>query len=413
MILIYAHITTERLKFTLDFIFIDVLKTSYQLINDLDLFTNSKGAKINYSSLNIENSIQIIPSYLLFEYNINEQYHVEFDSNKDIFSDIFYLISRYEEYLPSEKDHHNRFKASNSSIKNLEIPIINVWIEQLKFDLLSNWDFIPFGNSNYQCIATYDIDQIYSYKGKGILRTIGGLTNDFIHLQFRNIQKRIQTLFFNQKDPYDEFDYFIENNQNNLFFFLVAENKTEFDKNIPLKSSYYKSIISKLEVANQIGIHPSYFTNKKPELFKKELSILETLCTKKITQSRQHFLKVEFPTTYKNLILNGIEQDYSLGYAENIGFRSGTCTPHYFFDLEQNIATSLKLFPLNIMDTTLVEYLKLNPKQALNKTKLLVDIVKKYKGTLTILWHNSTFENSKNNAEWKKVHQQLMEYAKK
>ncbi len=45
----------------------------------------------------------------------------------------FYFVSRYEEYLPSEKDEHLRFKAENSLAYQygcLQIPFLNLAIQQ-------------------------------------------------------------------------------------------------------------------------------------------------------------------------------------------------------------------------------------------------------------------------------------------
>ena len=53
----------------------------------------------------------------------------------DFFSASFYLVSRYEEYLPHFKDHYNRFKAVESlAFKNnfLQMPLINLWAEKFK-----------------------------------------------------------------------------------------------------------------------------------------------------------------------------------------------------------------------------------------------------------------------------------------
>ncbi|NJO89826.1 MAG: hypothetical protein HC831_13425 [Chloroflexia bacterium] len=54
----------------------------------------------------------------------------------------------------------------------------------------------------------------------------------------------------------------------------------------------------------------------------------------------------------------GITNDYSMGYSSHPGFRAGTCTPFYFFNLKTDEKTNLKITPFAVMDVGFIDYLK-------------------------------------------------------
>jgi hypothetical protein len=124
--------------------------------------------------------------------------------------------------------------------------------------------------------------------------------------------------------------------------------------------------------------------------FQKEKSRLEVILDTKITESRQHYLRLKMPETYQILNSQGIQMDYTMGYAESCGFRAGTARPFPWFNLSVNHPSNLILQPFCYMDGTLNEYMKLTPAEALLKVKELKSLVTKYGGNFCFIWHNET-----------------------
>ena len=139
---------------------------------------------------------------------------------------------------------------------------------------------------------------------------------------------------------------------------------------------------------SDVGIHPSYGSGDRVESVQKEIRRLEQILDRPICSSRQHYLKMSFPETYRTLIANGIEEDYSMGYSEVPGFRAGTCTPFKFYDLQANEPTNLTVYPFAVMDRTLNDHLKLSPEEAIERVSDLFAEVKAVHGTLVSVWHN-------------------------
>ena len=135
---------------------------------------------------------------------------------------------------------------------------------------------------------------------------------------------------------------------------------------------------------------------------------MEGITNMQTKRSRQHYLRFSLPETYQQLIDLEIEEDYSMGYASHVGFRASTCTPFYFYDLDFEIQTPLKIFPFVLMDTTLNDYMKLTPKQSLGRIKDLYMEVKKVNGTLITLFHNESISGYMRWNGWQRVYQTML-----
>jgi hypothetical protein len=409
--------------------FTDVLKAEVEFTDDIDSFNSYDGVKICYSTTKPDSGIFFQSSSLLFETGINEQNIsiFEYENEKcffsvgkesclpfDPFAASFYLISRYEEYLPHIKDQHERFLSSESLAvqhKFLDVPLINIWINKIADIVESQSTSFKFPERHFEYLSTIDIDNAYAYKNKGFLRTIGGLLKS---ISQGNLSQRLKVLFGNAKDPYDTFDYLQEvHNQFNIspiYFFLLGDYGVN-DKNIPVKNKQFQSLIKSVADYNGVGIHPSYASNDNIETLKKELNRLQEITHRNTVKSRQHFLKLNLPNTYRNLIDNDIEADYTMGYAETSGFRASIASPFFFYDLDTEVTTKLKVIPFTVMEATFQYYEKVGPEEALNKIKSLMQKVKDVKGTFVSVWHNESLCEEDIWKGWKMVYEQMIEEA--
>ena len=119
---------------------------------------------------------------------------------------------------------------------------------------------------------------------------------------------------------------------------------------------------------------------------------------------------MSLPDTYRRLIEEGILEDYSMGYASAAGFRAGTCRPFYFFDLELNTETALKIFPFQVMDRTLKDYMGLSEEEAYKIMRSLVDSVYEMGGTFVSIWHNEAFSDHGEWKGWREIYIRILDY---
>ena len=153
-----------------------------------------------------------------------------------------------------------------------------------------------------------------------------------------------------------------------------------------------------------IGIHPSYHTPLLPNKLKGEIKRLNLILNQITTRSRQHFLRLMMPTAYRNLLQSSILEDYTMGYAPLIGFRASTCTPFYFFDIEKDERSLLKIHPFCFMDSTLMYYMMKDEKVALEKITQFIEEIDYVGGTFVTLFHNETFVKQ----EWKNLYEKIL-----
>jgi len=162
-------------------------------------------------------------------------------------------------------------------------------------------------------------------------------------------------IFNKTSDPYDTYGYQMEIHKqysiSPIYFFLLGDYGLN-DKNIPFKNKTFQSLIKYISDYCEVGIHPSYASNSNIEILTEEISRLQKITHRNTSKSRQHFLKLNLPNTYRNLIDNDIEADYTMGYAEKSGFRASICSPFYFYDLDTELETKLQIFPFTIMEAT-------------------------------------------------------------
>jgi hypothetical protein len=296
----------------------------------------------------------------------------------------------------------------------LQKPVVDQWAQQLKTVLLERFPKLQFPQQKFRYLNTIDIDNAYAYKEKGMMRTLGAFARSVLRFDFRELAERSMVLMGKAKDPFDCFDYMLDVEKKykleSIYFFLVG-NYGENDKNIPVTSRPFQLLIKHIADYNRVGIHPSYGSNSSESRLKLELGRLERILNREVKDSRQHFLKLTMPDTYRNLLDLNIRRDFTMGYAAEPGFRAGTSYPFYFYDLDMEVLTPLKLYPFMVMDGTLNYYQKKSIAEANDIVRQLIDEVKAVNGTFVSLWHNETLNDRGVWKGWREVYENMIKYA--
>ena len=432
MLLIYTPKITSRHKYIFKLFFNEIYQIKFQITEREDEFKAFDAAKLNYSNTSFEDEIFIESIGLLNEKGINQQdinvspqnnipvfFQSQSDSSMgfDVFSASFYLVSRYEEYLPSVKDIHQRFQAENSlAYKHdfLQKPLINIWANSLMQKIKQKHPDLEVISPTYNYISTIDIDNAFYYLEKGFVRSLAGFFASLFNFDFNGIQQRFAVLSGKKKDPYDTYDTQLklqkEYNLKVIYFILLADYGLN-DKNISFTKRKFQLLIKRLADYASIGIHPSYGSNTNFAKLPKEIKRLEGITKREVTKSRQHFLKLTIPETYNQLVDLGIRDDYTMGFASAIGFRASICSAYTFYNLDTETILPIKIHPFAVMDATLFYYLKLSPAKSIAQISALIEEVKNVNGTFISLWHNDTFSNYKQWEGWESVYKEMIKVA--
>lgn len=419
MLTIYADQITRRLTYTLSVIF-DDRNIEYQLTNDVQRFKEAPFPKLAYSEARVfDEDATIYPSTILFEEEIlnhivyktewNNQELLSIDGVPDILGSIFYVISLYDDFLNEETDEHDRNIGSKSLLFKmnwLNKLIVERWCEQfIDFVESQNGCSLNATKISFEIIPTFDIDNVYAYRLKKGWRKYMSIARDIIKYDRMRLKERKEVLAGLKKDPYDTFDIIEEISSkgfNVKVFWLLGEYGT-YDRNVDYDNPHHRRLIELVDNFAQVGLHPSYKSNKSIISLREEKTRIEEILGREVSDTRQHFLKVKLPFTFIDLEKVGFTNDYSLGYADQIGFRAGIARPFTWFNLKENRPSTLKLHPISYMDGTLNEYMELNIDEAVKMVKMLKSEVQTYGGNFVALWHNETIGDYGKWKGWSRV----------
>ncbi len=430
--IIYTHTITPRLQYIANFIGEETGGANFfQITNNIETYKTVNRLKINYSNERILiGEFFLRPHSVLFENDVKSQpiecfsagnykafFKTEGDFPFDIFAASFYLLSRYEEYLPYKNDEYGRYAFENSlGFKEnfLQIPLVNIWIKsfreqlQLKFPRHS----FPSPELKIPFLATYDIDQAYSFKHKSVLKNVNGFIRSFFKGDIGGVKERWDVLKGDTKDPFDTYQWMDELNRkyklSPLYFFIVADKTGKYDKNISPGKDEMKELITHHSDHYHIGIHPSWQSGDDASLIEKEKQTLEQIAGEKIINSRQHYIRFTLPQTFRYLIDAGINHDYSMGYGSINGFRASVASSFYWFDLERNESTELLLHPFCYMDANSFYEQHYSPQQAYEEMMQYYNAVKAVNGTMISIWHNNFLGTDELYAGWKEVYEKFI-----
>ncbi|HVY75423.1 MAG TPA: polysaccharide deacetylase family protein [Puia sp.] len=424
--LLYCQNISPRLAYTAGLIGRELFYEPIELTSDKTVFLNESGPKINYSKERLGEAEFFIQCYsLLFESGIREQdihctvfdelpifFRTEGDYAFDIFAATFYLVSRYEEWLPFQPDQYGRFPHEQSLAYReqfLDIPLVNCWLEQFKKALRDRFPALLFRIKDFKFIPSYDIDIAYSYKYKGMWRNLGGFMRSGLKRNWDQLFDRWDVLFNRKKDPFDTYEWLdslhLYCRTRAYYFFLMAARTGRLDKNISPRKKAMQDLIAYHASGYTVGIHPSWQSGDDEQLLWKEINALEAIIEKPVHYSRQHYIRLNLPSTYRRLIDAGIEKDFSMGYGGANGFRASIASSFPWYDLEMENETRLTLFPFCFMDACSHYEQGQSPSAAHIELMNYYRKIRKVNGVMVTIWHNQFFGADPEFAGWKEVYE--------
>lgn len=412
MLLVYTHKITPRVTYTFKHICKRILGLEVNFTSKVEDFIAHDSLKMSYTKQPLSHELFVQSNNLLFEIGLSDiDINVQqWENTKgffptgdrsdlpfDIFAASFYLLSRYEEYLPHVRDDYGRFLASESLAfqhKFLSQPVVDIWAYKLRDILMERFPDYEFLGRKYNVQPVIDVPTAYYFKQKGLLRTIGGTLNDLRHFKLKQLYLRYVVLMGFQRDPYDTFKWIIRKQKKYNFkfmvLFLIGDYST-YDKNINTNKKQFVSLIKSVADYCDVGIKASYFSLDDITILKKEKLKMEAITHTDLKAVRHSFSKLNLPTSYRNLVELEINQDFTMGYIDALGFRAGTCTPFQFYDLDYEVQTPLKINPYQCLDFALLKY-----SSELDKTEHLQKVINEVKavnGTFTAIFHNYAFSD--------------------
>ncbi|UTW61066.1 polysaccharide deacetylase family protein [bacterium SCSIO 12741] len=431
-IYVFVPEETERIRYTFHLIFREILKVNFELITDRDDWDKYKQeVTLVYDYQPLETALHFVPHGLLRQKGINEfdiqtedwdGLPIFFRVNDstwpfDPFAASFFLASRYEEYWPHRKDKHGRFPASESvAFKRqfLHLPWINLVVDRLQKLIEERFPDFAFPSRSYQFLPTVDVDNAFAFLEKGMVRTLGALLRSAVTLDSEDLKNRISALLGMKKDPFDVFSELLDLQKQYglkpIYFFLVGDYGIN-DKNVPISSRKFQALIKHIRDYAEVGLHPSYASSQDPDKLRMELKRLSQVIHSPVRISRNHFLKLQLPGSYRELLDAEIHTDYTMGFPDEYGFRASLCTPFSFYDLEMEQRTPLQVVPFCFMEATARFYKNQSVQEALAELEKLLEPIRQVDGQCCVLWHNDSLSETGDWVGWSGLLEEVIKKA--
>jgi hypothetical protein len=393
-----------------------------QLTHDRTLFETHAGSGINYSHEEIPSArVHIAPHGILHEKGVRPQQpqyanhplwqHILFPGPGtvpfDLFAAFFFLVSRYEEYLPYTPDMHGRYPSLVSTAHKhgfLHLPVADQWAWKLAGMLVD----AEMSSKSIERKTLVDIDFAYKYRGYAastlLKKAAGSLARGWV----ADCVEQWSVMMSNSKDPYDTYGYITSVvPRDQLHYFVLMAACGGNDKNIPPASPLLRKLVATLAQQHVIGIHPSYRSNMDVSLLRHEMKMLEDIVHREVSTSRQHFLRMKMPATYQLLATHGIRSDYSMQYSGASGFRASTAWPFHFFNVESDEITGLLVHPVCTMDVTMNLHERMDAAGAVQHCRNYLETIRGVGGSFITAWHNSTLTGKGEWKGWREVFEQV------
>src|SRR5690606_16089397 len=426
MLLIFTHKITNRLTYICKQLFENILGIEIGFTTKVEDFIKHHGPKMTYSKQPLQNEFFIRCNDLLFEQGINdvEVRVVDWDGLPgffsageksslpfDIFSASFLLLSRYEEYLPHVKDAVGRFPAKESlAYKHnfLGKPVVDLWAMRMLEALKERFPDLEQRERNYRFTSIVNVTTSHAYARRGFSRTIGGFLLDLGNFKFKNIATRFSVLLGLKRDPFDNFDALVEIHKRvpvrSMFFFQFAKHSAH-DKNVSIHNNKFRYLIKSVADYSVVSLSTSFLSSTAKEVLKEEKKQLGNLINRPIKFARLRYNRVNVPATYRNLVATEFTDDFSMGYTHEIGFRAGTCTPCYFYDINMELRQPLRVHPFVVFDYALLKCR--DKEEVFEKLDGAYQLVKRVKGDFTVVFSNELLGGNQA-VDWMDLYQTLI-----
>ncbi len=341
----------------------------------------------------------------------------------DIFLNVFYHFSRYEEKWRhfTEETATDHSSSILSRYQNLTVPAVDFLIlhldtvirERIKQDKKIAIRVLPWPNGEDIGIAfTHDVDITRGLPlksrlvktGEGYLHKILGKPHTL-----DNAKKEIQEKDEKSWNFPDLIDHYRKREWKATFFFIAKMMEGRHYRYNVFSKKFEKLFQKLIENDHEIALHPSKFSFDRPRYYREERRKLEKASGVEIVGMRQHYLRAKFPRLWIFAERAALGYDSSLGYNYRAGFRAGTTHPYKTYDVFEDKPLSLTEFSLHLFEYNLPGSGE-DIDRAKSEVSALVNEVLKYNGLLVSLLHPSNFVHQPYKELWEYLENELLQH---
>ena len=411
MLLIYTQKITPRIIYVFKHLSTHILGIPIKFTSKIEEFIAHDGAKLSYGRQALGSEFFIQKVDLLMEQGFSElEIKVQpwdetvcffplpeaSDLPFDIFAASFYLLSRYEEYLPHVKDENGRFPASESLAHQesfLHKPVVDIWAFKFREILLERFPDLEFSDRKYKVATIIESNHTFIFKNKGFLRSFIGLWYDIFQLNLGKGMDRLQVWMRIKNDPHDIFEdliHLIKEHKIYMTFMFQLSDFSIYDRNISHNRIPHRAVIKSVADYAKVGLLMGYYAMEDVKTLRKEKLRMEEIIHSPVEHAMNSQYNLQLPDQYNNLTELEIKNDYSMGYPDKPGFRAGTCSPYLFYDINMEVTTPLRIHPY-AFHSNVIE--RISVKKTREELSRMLLEVKDVRGKFRAVFRNHDFSD--------------------
>ncbi len=347
----------------------------------------------------------------------------------DILKSAFFLLSGYQEYNSHEKDHLNRFpfeRSVQNELSIIKIPVVNYYFEIIANEInrffkrrrlkkCEKTNLFP----SFVFQLSHDIDRVDYYTVnfllfnlKSFFRQKKTTFQEIPNVPFLiKISKEILK-FSKKENPYWDFEFLLNTEEQfhiKSNYYFLPKRERNIDASYSLREKRIVSLIKEIvNKGHEISLHGTVRSSEDKKALMEDIHQLKNIVKSRIYGIRHHRLSFSIPHTA--ILHQGTELSYdnTLLFASHEGFRNSFCLPFKLFDFDNDTIIDHWLVPLNVMDSTLFDYRKLNFVEAHRSVMELVEQVQKFNGVFSLLWHNGYFDETRKKPGLRKFYLEIL-----
>ena len=286
----------------------------------------------------------------------------------DFFATLFFTLTRKEETYNSENlDHHGRYPYAHSLLEShhlLDRPFLEEYIHFIAAQMTKKDVVVDCKPSRH--VLTMDLDFAFQWYARPLSHVLATLIKS--PSRYPGWQTLCSICKGQKRDPYDVMEMvhqWAEAQGIALRIFLPVGKRSSMDRHVDPFNKGFTAWLKPWSEVVDFGLHPTYALGswespRRWEVLADEIKRFEELVNQPCHHVRMHYLRCRPHEDYPKFSSLGIQNDWSMGYGNRSGFRSGISRPYRFFEEEKPFDQLLRIHPLPLMDSTFVHHMASN-----------------------------------------------------
>lgn len=328
----------------------------------------------------------------------------------DLIASAFFLLTRYEECVRRDvRDRHGRFPGRESLPYRAGFlcrPVVEEYGALLRRLLRRTGRDVPEPSPGFRHVwLTHDVDQIWTWDN--FYWAMRSAARRILTGKPEKLRPLLSVWNYKKHDPVYTFPWLMEQDGaawatlgaercTTVYFLMGTVEKTERDKGYMANRTRTADLVHYLNETNcKTGYHVSYAASLDMGKVRGEIARVGEMTGGPVVLSRNHYLASREPEDQYALLDAGITDDFTMGYADEAGFRLGTCRPVRWIDPIKRELTDLTLHPMTVMECTLdgKGYMDIqDEEEAFAVVRGLLKEIHTHGGEAVLLWHNPSVD---------------------